>query len=196
MAQLYTVGPAAIFVAIPNGGGAAGNTRFFLGHCEDSPNIQLRPGYEPVYNALTGTKVPFDLSQQGEEAFIGLALTRYNQNVIDLIRQRTVLSATFNGVPGTWGSQDDGTLMITENAAMEVWVTFPYSTTHPAMIAGLLPAGYHFSACAPIGPDDLGPLSTRARKEQVLFHAIRRYNASTGTKLLYDGSVAGLPAIN
>lgn len=195
MAQLYCVGPCAIHVGIPVGGGLQGKTKAFLGHCEDAPQVQLRPASEPVFCSLGGVKVPFDKSFQSEEGFISLDLTRYNQLIVDRIRQRAAFSTTPVSQPGFFTSDDMGTLMIQENAAFEVWLVFPYAI-HPAMAAGGMMPGYHFWACDPCGPDDLGPLGTRARKEHLAFHAIPKYDYATGRLTLYDYDTTGLTAIN
>lgn len=195
MAQLYTVGPSAIYLAVPAGNSSSAGSIFFLGHCEEAPRVQLRPASEAVYNALSGTKVPHDKSQQLEEAFISLDLTRYNQRVVDMARQRSKLSTAPGGVPGVWGPLDVGTLMITENAAFVLWMTFPYAI-HPAMAAGGQRPGYRFAAVDPAGPDDLGPLGTRARRENLMFHAIPRFTVANGVHTLYDFNTSGLPAID
>jgi hypothetical protein len=195
MAQLFCTGPAHVHVGLPGGFGSSTATIIYLGTCEDSPRVTLRPMTAPVLNSITGG-VPMDLSFQGEEGFIGLDLTRWNQPVLDGIRSRATASSR-PGVllPGTWVPGDIGTLMITENAEIAVFLTFPYAAK-TAMLAGGMPLGYRFPFCAPIGPDDIGPLGTRARKEHVMFHAIPGYNPNGGGLTLYDQAVAGLPAIN
>jgi hypothetical protein len=197
MAQLYCTGPAHVFVGVPNGFAANGKTAFYLGTCEDSPRVTLRPAEEAVFNALTGTKIPFDKSFQGEEAFIGLDLTRYNSRVLNLVRKRSVWSATPAATPGpgVFGSFDLGTLALTEGAAFTCWLVFPYQAK-AVMNVGGMPAGYRFIACTPVGPEELGPLGTRARKEHVMLHAIMAYNPVTGQKLLYDDNLVGLPAVD
>lgn len=193
MAQLYTTGPAHIFVGV--GTGTGGLDVAYLGTCENAPRVQLRPASKGVMNAISGTVVPHDKSFQGEEGFIGLDLTRWNQSVLNVVRGRAVPSV---GPPGAYLPGDYGTLMITEGRAMRVWMTFPYAAkaAFNQAASGAMPPGYRFLYCEPIGPDDLGPLSTEARVEHLMFHAIPGYLPEDGSLNLYDFDTTGLPAIN
>lgn len=197
MAIVHVTGPAHVFIGLPQGFGAVSKTVVYLGTTQDTPRIVLRPASEEVMNALSGCKVPFDLIDQSEEAFIGLDLSRFNQGVIDDVRARSTLSNS-QSVANNQGKRkpgDIGTLAITENADMIVYVTHPYSGK-PVFAANGMQAGNRFLHCVPIGPDDLGPLSTRARLEHLMFRAIPGYDPVTGDLNLYDHVMDGLPPVN
>ena len=207
MAQPYVTGPALIYVGVPNNTGGSSRA-FFLGTAEQSPVIEIRPDYEPVFNDLRGGKKPFDLSFQGEEAFTFADLTRWNENVYAALAARprgaTALAlggalgvvAGAAGVAPTRGLNivgDIGTLQLTEGQNIVVWVVFPYASK--AAMAGM-PAGYRFPYSVFEGPDLLKPLGTKPRKIHIVFHHMAGYNASTGAFLTYDHNTSGLPGIN
>ena len=199
MAQPYVTGPAGVIIAFSG-------VPVFLGHCERSPSIQIRPYYSPVFSDFAGQRVPLDMIYDGEEAMVSLDLTRYNEAVYTSLASRpqgagaaAIAPARGTNVPG-----DIGTLMLLEGYTTHLWITFPYaaktvfsSPAAPAGAGGIMPAGYHFHAAYLEGPDDLGPLGTTARRLRLNFHCIRTYSvASTGPVFtLYDNlmtAVAGM----
>lgn len=193
MAQPYVTGPAGIWV---NVAGAPA----FLGHCERSPSIQIRPYYTPVFSDFAGQRVPLDMIYDGEEAMVSLDLTRYNESVYTVLSSRPGAAIRGTNIPG-----DIGTLMLLEGRTFDMWVTFPYaakavmSSGVGLTSGGAMPAGYHFYAAYLEGPDDLGPLGTTARRLRLNFHCIRNFaaDATGATFFLYDHnmtSVAGLVA--
>lgn len=198
MAQPYVTGPAGIWV------GLYGGVPTFLGHCERSPSIQVRPYYSPVFCDLAGQRVPLDMIYDGEEAMVSVDLTRYNESTYAALASRPIpgRAATTRGtnLPG-----DIGSLLLLEGFTHELWVTFPYSAKAAmggpvsATSGGPMPAGYHFHAAYLEGPDDLGPLGTTARRLRLNFHCIRTFTTdSAGASFfLYDhvmSGVAGLTA--
>lgn len=194
MAQLWCTGPAHAFVnmAAYSQGGPYPLGTFYLGTCENAPEIQLGPEYEPVRNDLSGKKKPFDMQYQGEDALISLDLNRYNENVYQLIANRP-----FRGVPGADGPFDIGTLIGTEGAAIALWLTFPYALK-PAMANsanGPLVPGYRFPYTAPISPERL-TVGTQAKKVHLLMYAWQAWIPAVQSFLLYDFNMDGLPPIN
>lgn len=189
MAQLYSTGPAHLFVGAITTGGV---TPFYLGTAEVKPQIEIVPQFEPVHNDLGGA-VPFDKSYEGEEAFIGADLNRYNEAVYAGLAARPN-SLVPGAIRGLNTALDVGTLMLTEGKNIVVWVVFPFFVK-AAMRAGGMPAGYRFPGCTVVGPDKL-ETGTRARKVHLLFHALRQWSPVTGAFLLYDHNVSGLPAVN
>lgn len=195
MAQLYSTGPAHVFVG-PGTGVSPGISTIpalYLGTCEVSPQIEIAPHFEAVHNDLGGV-VPFDEIYEGEEAFIDLDLNRFNEVTYATIAARPS-GFTAGPARGANTAADVGTLMLTEGKNLILWVVFPFFAK-AVMRAGGMPAGYRFPACTLKGPDRLSPVGTRARKIHLLFHALRTWSPTTGAFLLYDHSVSGLPPIN
>jgi hypothetical protein len=184
--QLHCTGPAHIFVYIPRAGGSVR----YLGTCEDAPRIQVKRAFRPVLNDIAGDE-PLDLSYLGRSAMISLPLNRYDEAVYALIDAMPNAQAIRRGeeIEG-----DVGTLMSQEGASCVLYVQFPYATK-PAMAVGGMPRGYRFIRAVQIGPDDLFPLGTKARKVHLMFHAIRAYDPKTGHLKLFDHDVTGLPAL-
>lgn len=198
MAQLYVTGPAHFYVGSvsPSGGVLSA---LYLGTCEREPEpCEIAPEWEPEWNAIGGSKIPFDVSYQGEQAFIGADLNRFNEGVYLALAARPGTGSP----PGTNAPGDRGTLLLTEGLAVAVWMVFPFGgglpgfAGKPVQIGGGLFGGYRFPACYVKGPDKLGRLSTRSRKTFVLFHALSTWNPATMTFTCYDFNLAGLPAIN
>lgn len=206
MAQPYVTGPALLYVGVTSSSpGGTSNKAVFLGTAEQSPVIEIRPDYEPVFNDLRGSKKPFDLAFEGEEAFTFADLTRWNESVYAALaaRPRAVSALGAGGaVAGGLGlaptrgvniAGDIGTLQLTENQSFTLWVVFPYASK-PAMAS--MPAGYRFPFTVFEGPDLLKPLGTRPRKIHVVFHHMAGFNPATGAFFTYDTNTAGLPGIN
>lgn len=185
MTQPYVTGPAHVFVEVT--GGVA-----YLGTTERTPKILIRPAWEPLFNDIGG-KVPFDMSYEGEEAFISGDFNRFNESVYaDMAARASALSAPVRGIdtPGNIGA-----LMLTEKLTINLWMLFPY-TAKPAMnpAGNAMPSGYHFYATYLVGPDELEPLGTTPRKIRLIWHALRIFDAQ-GNFNLYDHDmsvVAGL----
>lgn len=174
--------------------------------------------FEPVFNDVMGTRLPYDYSYQGQEAFIDYMFTRFNELVYELCAS---VPQQIAGVPGINVDGDVGTLMVTEGKTFPVWITFPYAAK--AVFGGnSMPAGYRFFACLMKGPDRHRS-GTGVRKIGVHFHATRVYVPPTagtvlvpiqpyspgsppgglvsvvtnpGLQLLYDFNTTGLPAVN
>lgn len=192
MAQAYVRGPAHIFAGV----GMAG-TPFYLGTAERTPKIQIRRAFSPVWNDLGGQLVPYDWCYEGQEGFVVADLTRWNQPVLAALQgapRQTIAAAT----PGTDVVGDIGTLMVTEGAAIPLWIMFPY-TAKAAFAAQ--PAGYHFLATWLLGPDDLDENNTKNAKVRLSWYCGRAGLISQApipgiAWALYDFNLAGMPPID
>lgn len=192
--QLWTTGPAHAFIGqvlINLAGNVTFGSAFYLGTCEESPEIQLIPKYKEVYNDIGGEQ-PFDTSFQGEIGLINLDLNRFDEAVYARMATRPY-SAGQPVLPvarGTQGYGSVGALTLTEGLYTTVWIQFPYASK-PAF-AGM-PAGYRFFSAFAAGPDKLRPVGTRTRKTNVTFVALRYYVPSSQAMILYDHNMNGLP---
>ena len=197
MAQDYCTGPVDIWVGIGNGlaiDGGAGSP-VFLGHGERGPRISLKHAWEPVFNDLSGSQIPYDYMYEGTEALIFVDLTRWNELVFQEI---TNLFNSFNRqTPGSDAGTDlagsRGALVLTEGYYLPLWLHFPYAIK-PAM--NTLPAGYRFRATIMEGPDDRDPLGTSPNKIRLAWHAISLFDPVTGAFTLYDFDMTALGVIN
>jgi hypothetical protein len=186
MAQLYSTGPAHLFIQYPGL-----NQLMYLGTCKKAPKIIGRPGWQPVHNDIGGPVIPFDVSFQGEEAFTFTELTRWNETVYARLAARPHRGqARGNNLPG-----DVGSLMQTEGLNLGLYVYFPY-VAKPAYLAGGMPAGYRFPFTTVEGPDEFSELGTTPRELTLVFHHLRQYFPKTGQLLLYDHTVGQMPAID
>src|SRR5262245_20111872 len=141
--QLWSTGPAHMVVGFSSITGPIG-TPLYLGTAEESPKIDIRPNYEPVYNDLV-CQTPFDPSFQGEEAFLAATLTRWNEQTYAGLSARPRPFST-TATRGVTRSGDIGLMPLTEGWAPTLWVLFPYAAK--SAMAGM-PAGYRFVSATP-----------------------------------------------
>ncbi len=175
--------PAHIFVKV-NGAAA------YLGTAEDAPRIEHRMPLEPVMNDVAGSRVPYDKMYVGQEAAISFTLTRWNEGVhADMV----VHSSRFGIIPrGLDINISRGSLMMTQDLATELWIQYPFNVLASF---NTLPAGYHYRTAIFEGPETLTP-GVRPYRVQCVFSAIGFYQPESGSFLLYDHDMGGLPAIN
>jgi hypothetical protein len=189
MAQLFSTGPAHVYISDISGLASPSNA-LYLGTAEEAPVIEIIPKYEGVLNDIGG-HTPFDVSYQGEMAQTGILLTRWNELTYDFLSSRPVPGA----IHGLNGPLDVGSLILTEGLQLGLWVVFSFSLK-TAMAAGGMPFGYFFPATIPVGPDKFEKLGTKPRKINLLFWHLRLWDVATGNFLLYTHNVLGLPPIN
>jgi hypothetical protein len=191
MTQPFVTGPVSLWAAFPS----LPNQPKLIGWGEEAPEIEHRPQFEPVMCDLTGTRIPMDVADEGEDGIISVNLVRSNPATLAALQARPYgsLSARGTRLPG-----DLGTLYLTEKAAITLWVFFPYAALKPAF-AGQ-PNGYRYFGAYLMGPDVLRKNGTRAQVVQCIFHALPAltYQGTvlTGGTLLYDNdmtAVANLP---
>lgn len=188
MANPYCTGPAHIFCGV-----GGGRRALYLGTAESAPVIEERPEYEPLMNDLGGSRKPFDFSHQGVDAIVSATLTRWNDNVMNILRN-VPRHGTGVLAPGTSAFGDIGAFMVFEGAAYPLWVTFPYSAKVAFSSRGMV-SGYRFFNAfleSPVAQN----VGTRPRKFHLIWYAARAYNPRTGAMVCYDHTVTGLPAID
>ena len=198
MAQPYCSGPVDAWV-IPEGYGSAQ----FLGHNQvRGPRISIRRGWETLFVDLSGPQIPYDLIYTGQEAWVTIELSRYNQNVLEALQLTAFAKAGGQLNPGTdWGG-DRGTIMITEGANSPLYLRFPFSAAgafpHAAMnnaTNGALPSGMRFPGAIYKGPDER-QTGVGANFVMVTFHCLSTFDPATGKFTLFDYGVSGLGNIN
>jgi hypothetical protein len=146
MAQLYVSGPCALHVSPPN---SIGGTPLFLGHGVTAPTINIEAVTVPV-KCDVGGAAEFERIYSGEVARVQVDLVRYNFTVLMGIQARartSLFPASVGGIdePGMLGS-----LMISEGACYQLYVTFLSAFKPQFNIAmglnsgGPMLRGYHF----------------------------------------------------
>lgn len=194
MAQPFVTGAATLFV------GRAGDTLgtaetatarqiqpILVGTAERTPQMLVRPAWSPVFNDISGPIVPLDLGFVGAEGFVIYNLTRWNEAGYQLLASYP----SFSGGRGSWGVDDVGTLMMTEEQALTVWVYFPYGK-YPAY--STMPQGYRFPGAVPYGPEDMNQLGTQARRLGLLFHCLPAFDGTSFT--LYDNDMSAVSGLS
>lgn len=204
MAQLWSTGPALIYVALTGTGDAPGGglggppvNPAFLGTAEFAPAIHVRREWESVFNDFGGGRVPFDTMYESKEGFTFADLTRWDENVY---QQLAAAPRTAEGGFDPTNPQDGadfvgdiGSLMITEGLAYSVFIKFPFASK--SAYAGMKP-GYRFPASYLMGPDEANSLGTKPFKRHIVFHHLRTFEPSTQIFRLYDSAFMDqLPAI-
>lgn len=143
MPQPFNSGPVLWFLSFRN------LPWEFLGTVEGPTEPDFDPQYEPVFNDLSGTKIPFDCLMESEQAFISGTFTNWTESVYARLAAATG-SDPLGSVRGTIGPREIGTLMILEREVFKLALIYPYSlpgtfTFKSAMVGQ--PAGYVFGGC-------------------------------------------------
>lgn len=188
MAHPYVRGPIHIFV-----GTGISATPTYLGTGERAPRQSIRREFSPLFNDIGGVSIPFDLSFQGIEAFVTVALTRWNESVLNQI-QDVVGNAGGQVDPGTILDGETGTLMMTENVGQPLWLQYSYGPGQLAPHAAMadMPPGTRYLCAFLQGPDELEGGTDPARV-MLTWHCLRKYDPSTRKMRLFDRTLAGLP---
>ncbi len=187
MANPWCTGPVDVWCN-PGTAGAV-----FLGHGERGPRVRIRRGWEPIFNDLSGTQIPFDLLAEGAEGFVTIDLTRWNENIYQLIASVPIPGAA----PGTNFPGDIGTLMMTESKGYTLWLRFPYASkaTFNQAISGPMPAGMRFVQSWLEGPDEF-EIGTQANKKILVFRCLRAFNPANGAFTLFDYDMSAIGSLN
>lgn len=195
--QLFCTGPAHIFV-----GAGSSNSAQYFGTTETTPNVSVEPRFREVTNDIGG-EVEVDDCYQGKRGLVRGDFTRWDQGVLDRLRQLDPTDAT--ATDGLDVSGDIGSLMVTEKKAYPIWILFPYQSK-PAF--STMRKGYRFAA-AYLTQDSLPQLGTKPHKISLVWKCLRVYkspqnadsdignpgNIPGGAFLLYDEDMNGLPAV-
>lgn len=161
----------------------------FLGTGERAPNILARRAYTSVFNDITGDQVPLDKQWQGEEHFVSVVLTRWNEGVY---RAMAALPRP-GGDPGGDGFLDRGSLMVTEGLAYPLLLRFGHADK-AIYAANGMPPGVRYYAAYLEGQDRHEP-GTSVNRRHLMFYCANVYNPATGAIGLFDYNVSALPAI-
>jgi len=193
-ASVQCTGAVLLYLNMPVAAGAYGSPRW-LGTAERYPRVQRRAGWVPVFNDLGGQVIPIDTLFQGEDAFISVDLTRWDDNVM---RAALARPSSVQAAEGTTGTGDVGTLMCLEFKAHILYLVFPYAAKTPMVNAGM-PAGWRFPQAVLEGPDDFDSMGTAPRKIRTVWHAYRFMGpVSTGgaSFTLFDFDMSSVPPPN
>lgn len=184
--QVYVPGPCSLWVAVPVDSGSA--TPVLLGYGEQGVTIAVTPAFDRVMNDLGGNQLPFDRLFQGEEGAVSTVLTVLNWSTYESIAMNRPFHGSGSATPGTTTYGDMGTLMWGEQAAMELWVRFPYATAFGSTFPGMV-SGYHFFNAHLLSSTT--QFNTSAAKIPVQFECYRSFDYTTHTWSLYDHSMTG-----
>lgn len=197
MAQLYSTGPAFIYVAGPiPGDPTAFSSAMFLGTCERAPRISVKRSWTPVMNDIGGQQEPFDMMYQGQSGVVTAEMTYWNEEVYELMARHDVSTLGF-AQRGVDFIGEIGSLMVYENMAFHLILTFPHAAFPPYVTGpgGAMPAGYHFFAAILKGPDDV-VVGTQPMKRIMQWECVRVWNRTDGGMYLYNNTTGILPSID
>ena len=194
LAQPFITGPCHLFVGRSGLKKGLSSTApapeafgpVYLGTAERTPSMVFLRGWFQIYNDITGATIPMDEGQSGLHGFESAVLTRWSEPAFQWLETLP----TYGGVPGSWAPYDVGTLYLTEEVAIDLWMVFPYSAK-PAY--STLPAGYHFPGALPYGPTNRDQLGTIGARVGLVFHSLPAYNSGVFCHHDFDMSaVAGI----
>ena len=157
-----------------------------LGICEGETRITFNPTFDPIYADISGPSISFDEQNTGEDATISGDLVIQNEAVF-----RRCAATTSPGTFGTILPGAIGALMRGEGHAYPMIIRSVYASKSSN---GDMVAGYRFFAAWMTGKDI--PVSSRAQRKRIMFHAIPNWNLTTLAGPLFDNTIpTGLPAL-
>lgn len=162
----------------------------FIGTGERGPRIRIRRKFSPVYNDIGGPELSFDDLYAGEDAFVFITLTRWNEALYQSLAGTPFPGSSMMGD----GPGEIGTAMVTEGAAFPIYLRFPAPSFRPALAAQAYPLGYRFYAASLVDDDDF-ETGTAANKRHLIFHCRRAYNPANNNLVLGDFNMSGIPAL-
>src|ERR1700674_3007939 len=115
--QNYTPGPTYLQV----GTGGAGALQH-LGWTERGVRITFDAAFEDVMTDVSGTRIPFDVLYEAEQAFITADLVLYDELVMNTVNDRGL-----GGTEGNIGFTATGSLFRQEGLTYRLLVFCPYS---------------------------------------------------------------------
>ncbi len=192
MAQPFCTGAVHAYA---DTGAPGSRTPLYLGTTESFPGIDTSRNWDSVMNDISGSKDPLDYIYEGQgQAVISLVLTRFNQNVLNAIRQ----------VPGPGNTLGLDTLATVgslagfEGWAFRFWLLYSFGSAGFGAKAAFstMEPGKYYPQTILWGPERTEG-GTRAKKEHLILMAWKKYNPQTGTFQLFSeasGDFAGLPA--
>jgi hypothetical protein len=118
----------------------AGNALLFLGYSEDGMRIQLRETFEDVHADLLGPRIPIEVQRFQADALITGDLIRWNENVLQLIEERSRAVTAWGAV----ARAEVGALMLAQNKCYRFLCDAPNvgMGVFPNMLAYNFPASY------------------------------------------------------
>ncbi len=212
--QVYSTGPARVWVAFPTGvqiatslqlpstngwysslspavqtnlaGSSLAGTPTPFCTCERAPKIREMTDYEPVMNDLGGTKKEFDSLHEGTDAMVAGIATRWREPIARALAE----TPRYTGI-GIRGDAlgDLGTCMILEGRTVTVYVEYMYGNAgsgvqKAAMTGGGMGPGLRFLACKWMPVEH--DVGTGPKKLTWMFHAMRVYSTVTGSMAYAD----------
>lgn len=135
---------------------------------------------------LSGTQVPFDTQFMAQDALIHADLTKFNENVMQLVQ-----TAISGGTLGAGSTTAIGSLMVAESNAYRLLLYPPYlaktfETDMPA---------YNFLEAYLVDSNDI-EISSGVKKVRCVWRAIPQWNEASGGWTLFNTSATGKPATN
>lgn len=176
MANIYTTGPAHLFVGKSGTNFDLDNLNYF-GTFEQSPQISIQNLHEDVMNDIGGD-APVAKSYLGSVGTISGVLNRYDEAVYASLANGLYTTTPSRGV---MSRANIGTLAQTMGVDFDVVFWFPNNTLYTVDDNPYVPPeGLHFLSVLPKGPDQLLELGTGVRKLQLTLQCIPKLVCGTG----------------
>lgn len=179
MANIYTTGPAHIFV-----GKSADDTDLdslaYFGTFENSPQIAIQHLHEEVKNDIGGD-APVAKSFLGSVGVISGILNRYDEAVYASLANGLYSASASRGI---MSRAQIGAVAKTQGLDFDVLFWFPNNSLYTVDDTPYVPPeGLHFVSVLPKGPDELLELGTGARKLQLTLQCLPKLVCGTGSNL-------------
>ncbi len=198
MGQVFCTGATHFFI---NGGKGT----VYLGTAEGAPSTNVTRNWDATMNDISGSRDPLEYLFEGEgEAVISIILTRWNMLVLQALKTfpftaQAISNPALITTRGSNTLNDIGSGMAIEGNTYGLLVYYQFGAAFgnkAAYLANGMESGKFFPQCITWGPDR-SELGTKAKKEQLIFRAYKRFVPSPvgGTFTLYTENPTLFPAI-
>lgn len=149
--SFHTTGPVHNYIRVGGFNGATGSSTvsntptgeiWYLGTCETQPIAKMTPRSQAIFNDIGGRSIPVQETHDGEDADLGLMLSRFSQQAyINLQTFSNTGAGLIQTSPGAESYLSRGSLLY-GTRTFELWQWFSFSGTIAATPG--LPLGYYW----------------------------------------------------
>jgi hypothetical protein len=184
--QLYTPGPTYLQVGL-----GASAALLHLGWTERGVRITFDGAFEDVITDVSGTRIPFDVLDEAEQAFVTADLVLYDEAVLNTVNARRgfIAGASSPDTEGTIATTAVGSLMRFEGFMYRLLVFCPYSQKTAYNTGTGMRPGYNFLSAYLDAAREI-ELSSRVKIQRCIFRAIPNWSQTAGGGTLFNFTVS------
>ena len=162
-----------------------------VGFVQQETAVSFLAAHAGVQTDYAGPAMDADVQFLGETGMMSLALSRYNEPVVNLLKARIN-----NGAAGSGGAGSIGSLLVGEGLYFS-WAALCGYRNKPVFQQAQMNAGYFFPQCYPVNEIGFG-MSTQTMIKRITLRTIAKFTPNGDWQSYQIGipSSVSLPAVN